>query len=91
MFTDQNVFFVDCLGHEFAYGVRPFCSDSNGDLLCLGTTSPYFCSRVRILMCSWLSFYGFLQGAWPFGVVELIWSGIAVNKWWSGRRSRSLH
>ena len=26
------------------------------------------------------SAYGFLQGAWPFGVVELIWSGIAVRR-----------
>jgi hypothetical protein len=28
------------------------------------------------------SVYGFLQGAWPFGVVELIWSGVAVRRWW---------
>lgn len=27
------------------------------------------------------SIYGFLQGAWPFGVVELIWSGIALRRW----------
>jgi hypothetical protein len=26
------------------------------------------------------STYGFLQGAWPFGVVELIWSGIALRR-----------
>lgn len=31
------------------------------------------------------STYGFLQGAWPFGVVELVWAGIAVKKW-SGRK-----
>ena len=31
------------------------------------------------------SAYGFLQGAWPFGLVELVWSGIAVAKW-SARR-----
>ena len=29
--------------------------------------------------------YGFLQGAWPFGVVEVIWSGVALRRWW-GRR-----
>lgn len=29
--------------------------------------------------------YGFLQGAWPFGVVEVIWSGVAMRRWW-GRR-----
>jgi hypothetical protein len=27
------------------------------------------------------SIYGFLQGAWPFGVVELVWSAIAFNRW----------
>ena len=27
------------------------------------------------------SIYGFLQGAWPFGAVELVWSAIAVNRW----------
>jgi len=36
------------------------------------------------------SVYGFLQGAWPFGMVELIWSGIAVRKWWARRRSKNL-
>lgn len=29
------------------------------------------------------SVYGFLQGAWPFGAVEIVWAGIAVKKWWS--------
>jgi hypothetical protein len=28
------------------------------------------------------SIYGFLQGAWPFGVVEAIWSGVALRRWW---------
>ena len=28
------------------------------------------------------SAYGFLQGAWPFGVVELVWSGVALRRWW---------
>jgi len=27
------------------------------------------------------SAYGFLQGAWPFGVVEIVWAGIAVRRW----------
>ena len=30
------------------------------------------------------SIYGFLQGAWPFGIVEAIWSVIAVRRWWMG-------
>ena len=25
--------------------------------------------------------YGFLSGAWPFAVVELIWSGVAVRRY----------
>jgi len=28
--------------------------------------------------CVLSSIYGFLSGAWPFGVVELIWAGIAM-------------
>ena len=27
------------------------------------------------------SLYGFLQGAWPFGIVEAIWAGVAVERW----------
>ena len=28
------------------------------------------------------SAYGFLQGAWPFGLVEGIWSLVAIRRWW---------
>jgi hypothetical protein len=31
--------------------------------------------------CVLSSAYGFLAGAWPFGVVELIWAGIAVRRY----------
>ena len=31
--------------------------------------------------CSLGSAYGFLQGAWPFGAVEAIWSLVALNRW----------
>jgi hypothetical protein len=31
--------------------------------------------------CALGSIYGFLQGAWPFGVVEGIWSIVAFRKW----------
>jgi hypothetical protein len=27
------------------------------------------------------SIYGFLQGAWPFGLVEAIWSLVALQRW----------
>jgi len=32
------------------------------------------------------SAYGFLQGAWPFGLVEAIWSVVAVRRWRVARR-----
>jgi hypothetical protein len=32
------------------------------------------------------SIYGFLQGAWPFGLVEGIWSIVAARKWWTARQ-----
>jgi len=31
--------------------------------------------------CVLSSAYGFLQGAWPFGVVEAIWAVIAADRW----------
>jgi hypothetical protein len=31
--------------------------------------------------CALASLYGFLQGAWPFGVVEAIWCAVAVRRW----------
>jgi hypothetical protein len=31
--------------------------------------------------CVLSSVYGFLSGAWPFGVVELIWAGVAVRRY----------
>ena len=37
--------------------------------------------------CLASSAYGFLQGAWPFGVVELIWSGVALRRWWLRRNA----
>jgi hypothetical protein len=34
--------------------------------------------------CVLASIYGFLQGAWPFGIVEAIWSLVALHRWWRG-------
>jgi len=33
------------------------------------------------LACLLGSVYGFLQGAWPFGVVEIVWSAVALRRW----------
>ena len=34
------------------------------------------------LGCGLSSTYGFLSGAWPFGVVEAIWTVIAIHRYW---------
>ncbi|HMH50973.1 MAG TPA: hypothetical protein VK548_12120 [Candidatus Acidoferrum sp.] len=31
--------------------------------------------------CVLASVYGFLQGAWPFGAVEALWSAVALRRW----------
>ena len=31
--------------------------------------------------CAAGSAYGFLQGAWPFGVVEAVWAVVALRRW----------
>lgn len=33
------------------------------------------------LACGLGSIYGFLQGAWPFGVVEAVWMVVALHRW----------
>ena len=38
--------------------------------------------------CVLASAYGFLAGTWPFGVVELIWSAIALRRYRRQRLSR---
>jgi len=39
--------------------------------------------------CLLASLYGFLQGAWPFGLIELIWSLVAMRRWMRVRRLRA--
>lgn len=36
--------------------------------------------------CAMGSVYGFLQGAWPFGVIEALWCLVALRRW---QRARS--
>jgi hypothetical protein len=47
--------------------------------------SPWFILAFAVA-CALGSAYGFLQGAWPFGLVEAVWSFIAVRRWWQARR-----
>jgi len=35
--------------------------------------------------CMMASIYGFLLGAWPFGLVEAVWSIVALRRWWLSR------
>jgi hypothetical protein len=31
--------------------------------------------------CALGSVYGFLQGAWPFGLIEAVWAMVALRRW----------
>jgi hypothetical protein len=50
----------------------------------LERSSPLFVLAFAVFCALW-SIYGFLQGAWPFGVVEAIWSLVALRRWWIAR------
>jgi len=41
------------------------------------------------LGCALSSIYGFLVGAWPFGVIEAIWCGVAVRRFTSALRGET--
>ncbi|MGE0652163.1 MAG: hypothetical protein AB7P12_10480 [Alphaproteobacteria bacterium] len=47
--------------------------------------NPWFVLAFAVA-CVLASAYGFLSGAWPFGVLEAIWAVIAFERW---RRRRS--
>jgi hypothetical protein len=51
-------------------------------LLCyaLEDRSPWYVLGFA-LACALGSIYGFLQGAWPFGLVEAIWATVALRRW----------
>jgi hypothetical protein len=36
--------------------------------------------------CALGSTYGFLQGAWPFGLIEVVWSIVALQRWRTARK-----
>jgi hypothetical protein len=50
----------------------------------LENRSPWFIFAFA-LACALGSVYGFLQGAWPFGAVEAVWSVVALRRWWLAR------
>jgi hypothetical protein len=42
------------------------------------------------ISCALGSIYGFLQGAWPFGLVEGIWAVVALRRWLEKRNAGRL-
>jgi hypothetical protein len=46
----------------------------------LEARSPWFILGFAVA-CALGSLYGFLQGAWPFGLAEAVWAGVAVRRW----------
>lgn len=59
-----------------------------GMLVCyaLEDRSPWYILAFSIA-CGLGSIYGFLQGAWPFGVIEAIWAGVALRRWMIRQRA----
>jgi hypothetical protein len=39
--------------------------------------------------CMLGSVYGFLQGAWPFGLVEAVWALVALRRWHGATTARA--
>jgi len=52
----------------------------------LESRNPWFILAFS-LSCAMGSAYGFLQGAWPFGIVEAFWSVVAARKWWRAKQA----
>lgn len=48
--------------------------------------SPWFILAFAVA-CVLGSVYGFLQGAWPFGIVEAVWACVALWRWRTARQS----
>ena len=48
--------------------------------------SPWFILAFAVA-CILSSIYGFLQGAWPFGLVEAVWACVALLRWRSASRT----
>ena len=48
--------------------------------------SPWYILAFAVA-CALGSAYGFLQGAWPFGLVEAVWALVALRRWWTKARA----
>ena len=54
----------------------------------LENRSPWYVLAFAVA-CVLASAYGFLSGAWPFGVLEAVWAVIAFKRWGKARVSAS--
>jgi hypothetical protein len=52
----------------------------------LETSSPWYILAFAGA-CVLGSAYGFLQGAWPFGLVEAVWAMVALRRWLRVKRA----
>jgi hypothetical protein len=70
------------LRSEFTYERMGAARSLLAHLVCyaLEDRSPWFVFAFAAA-CALGSVYGFLQGAWPFGVLEAIWSIVALMRW----------
>jgi hypothetical protein len=51
----------------------------------LENRSPWYTLAFAV-SCALGSLYGFMQGAWPFGLIEAVWALVAIWRW-RGRAS----
>jgi len=69
-----------------AYGLFAVCAM----LLCYALERRSTGWILGFAVSCWLgSIYGFLQGAWPFGLVEAIWGLVALFRWLRERKGSS--
>lgn len=66
-----------------AFGLFSVCAC----LVCyaLERRSPWWVLAFAVT-CAMSSVYGFLQGAWPFGLVEIVWTLVALQRWLQVRK-----
>lgn len=41
------------------------------------------------ISCLLGSLYGFLQGAWPFGIIEIFWTIVSFHRWFKERKAQA--
>jgi hypothetical protein len=72
--------------YELAYAFGLFAVTAMLVCYALEDLSPWFILAFGVA-CALGSAYGFLQGAWPFGVVEAVWFLVALRPWRWTRQS----